>query len=308
MENKINLLIENIEKVIVGKKSVIVEVIAAMLSGGHVLIEDVPGVGKTKLVAALAKSVDGKFNRIQLTPDIMPSDIIGFSMLNSETHIFEYREGAVMHQIILADEINRTSPKTQSSLLEAMEEGQTTVGGKKYKLPEPFMVIATQNPSEFIGTYKLPEAQTDRFMMKLTVGYPDESEEMRMAENMLNGKTTENIESIMTAEDVIEMKKKVSAVKIKEEVIRYARNIADMTRNESRFVMGISPRAVISLIKASQAKAFLSGRDYVKPDDIKKVAPYVLSHRLTLTSEAKIAKENKEDIINKLINKTKVPI
>ncbi|MBQ5315600.1 MAG: MoxR family ATPase, partial [Oscillospiraceae bacterium] len=181
-------------------------------------------------------------------------------------------------------------------------------GGKKYKLPEPFMVIATQNPSEFIGTYKLPEAQTDRFMMKLSIGYPDESEEMRMAENMLNGKTTDTIESIMTAEDVIEMKKKVSAVKIKEEVIRYARDIADMTRNESRFVMGISPRAVISLIKASQAKAFLSGRDYVKPDDIKKVAPYVLSHRLTLTSEAKIAKENKEDIIIKLINKTKVPI
>ena len=209
---------------------------------------------------------------------------------------------------LVYDEINRTSPKTQSSLLEAMEEDQTTVGGKKYKLPEPFMVIATQNPSEFIGTYKLPEAQTDRFMMKLSIGYPDESEEMRMAENMLNGKTTDTIESIMTAEDVIEMKKKVSAVKIKEEVIRYARNIADMTRNESRFVMGISPRAVISLIKASQAKAFLSGRDYVKPDDIKKVAPYVLSHRLTLTSEAKIAKENKEDIIIKLINKTKVPI
>ena len=299
---------KHISDYFVGKEEIIENLLICLLSGGHILLEGVPGVGKTTLALTLAKSVKCDFGRIQFTPDTLPTDIMGTEIFNMKTGEFEYREGAVMHQIILADEINRTSPKTQSSLLEAMEEGQTTVGGKKYKLPEPFMVIATQNPSEFIGTYKLPEAQTDRFMMKLSIGYPDESEEMRMAENMLNGKTTDTIESIMTAEDVIEMKKKVSAVKIKEEVIRYARNIADMTRNESRFVMGISPRAVISLIKASQAKAFLSGRDYVKPDDIKKVAPYVLSHRLTLTSEAKIAKENKEDIIIKLINKTKVPI
>ena len=292
---------KHISDYFVGKEEIIENLLICLLSGGHILLEGVPGVGKTTLALTLAKSVKCDFGRIQFTPDTLPTDIMGTEIFNMKTGEFEYREGAVMHQIILADEINRTSPKTQSSLLEAMEEGQTTVGGKKYKLPEPFMVIATQNPSEFIGTYKLPEAQTDRFMMKLTVGYPDESEEMRMAENMLNGKTTDTIESIMTAE-------KVSAVKIKEEVIRYARDIADMTRNESRFVMGISPRAVISLIKASQAKAFLSGRDYVKPDDIKKVAPYVLSHRLTLTSEAKIAKENKEDIIIKLINKTKVPI
>lgn len=292
----------------VGKEEIIENLLICLLAGGHILLEGVPGVGKTTLALTLAKSLKCDFGRIQFTPDTLPTDIMGTEIFNMKTGEFEYREGAVMHQIVLADEINRTSPKTQSSLLEAMEEGQTTVGGKKYKLPEPFMVIATENPSEFIGTYKLPEAQIDRFMMKLSIGYPDESEEMRMAENMLNGKTTENIESIMTAEDVIKMKKEVSAVKIKEEVIRYARNIADMTRNESRFVMGISPRAVILLIKASQAKAFLSGRDYVKPDDIKAVAPYVLSHRLTLTSEAKIAKENKEDIITKLINKTKVPI
>ena len=225
-----------------------------------------------------------------------------------KTGEFEYREGAIMHQIVLADEINRTSPKTQASLLEAMAEGQTTVGGVKHKLPEPFMVIATQNPVEFMGTYPLPEAQIDRFMMKINIDYPDEAEELRMTKNMLAGKTVDTVKSVITAADVIKLREQTSAVAIKDNVILYARNIAEMTRNEKRFVLGASPRAVLALVKASQAKAMLEGRDFVKPDDIKAVAPFVLGHRLTLTSEARIAKENKDDILQKLIYKTKLPL
>ena len=279
-----------------------------LFAGGHILLEGVPGVGKTTLASTLARSVDCDFGRIQFTPDSLPTDVMGSEVFNMKTGEFEYREGAIMHQIVLADEINRTSPKTQSSLLEAMAEGQTTVSGVKHKLPEPFMVIATQNPVEFMGTYQLPEAQMDRFMMKLTIGYPNAEEELRMAQNMLSGRTAETVESVITSQDVIEIRKKVADVTIKDEVIRYARNIADMTRNEKRFVLGASPRAVLALVKASQAKAFLDGRDFVKPDDIKAVATQVLGHRLTLTSEARIAKENKDDIINYLIQHTKIPL
>ena len=212
MENKINLLVENIEKVIVGKRSVIVEVIAAMLSGGHVLIEDVPGVGKTKLVAALAKSVDGKFNRIQLTPDIMPSDIIGFSMLNSETHIFEYREGAAMCNFLLADEINRASPKAQSSLLEVMEEFQISLDGKTHKLPSPFMTLATQNPVETYGTYHLPEAQMDRFIMRVSMGYPTNAEEIEILGRMEFENPIDKISAVVSLEEITEYQKKVTEV------------------------------------------------------------------------------------------------
>ena len=233
---------------------------------------------------------------------------MGTEIFNMKKGEFEYREGAIMHQIVLADEINRTSPKTQASLLEAMAEGQTTVSGVKHKLPEPFMVIATQNPVEFMGTYPLPEAQIDRFMMKLTIDYPGEDEELRMTKNMLAGKTIETVESIITAEDVCRMKEQVAKITIKDEVVRYARNIAEMTRSEKRFVLGASPRTVLALVKASQAKAFLEGRDFVKPDDVKAVAPFVLTHRLTLTSEARIAKENKDDILRKLIHNTKIPL
>ena len=271
-------------------------------------MEGVPGVGKTTLASTLARSVECDFGRIQFTPDTLPTDVMGTEIFNMKTGEFEYREGAIMHQIVLADEINRTSPKTQASLLEAMAEGQTTVSGIKHRLPQPFMVIATQNPVEFMGTYPLPEAQIDRFMMKLTVDYPDESEELRMTKNMLAGKTSDTVKSVITAEDVIKIKEQVADVAIKDEVIRYARNIAEETRLEKRFVLGISPRAVLALVKASQAKAFLEGRDYVKPDDVKAVAPFVIGHRLTLTSEAKIAKENKDDLIQKLIRKTKIPL
>ena len=304
----INKLKKHISEYFVGKEETIENLLICLFSGGHILLEGVPGVGKTTLASTLARSVECDFGRIQFTPDTLPTDVMGTEIFNMKTGEFEYREGAIMHQIVLADEINRTSPKTQASLLEAMAEGQTTVSGIKHRLPQPFMVIATQNPVEFMGTYPLPEAQIDRFMMKLTVGYPDESEELRMTKNMLAGKTSDTVKSVITAEDVIKIKEQVAGVTIKDEVIRYARNIAEETRLEKRFVLGISPRAVLALVKASQAKAFLEGRDYVKPDDVKAVAPLVIGHRLTLTSEAKIAKENKDDLIQKLIRKTKIPL
>lgn len=304
----INKLKKHISEYFVGKEETIECLLICLFAGGHILIEGVPGVGKTTLASTLAKSVKCDFGRIQFTPDTLPTDVMGTEIFNMKTGEFEYREGAVMHQIVLADEINRTSPKTQASLLEAMAEQQTTVSGVKHRLPEPFMVIATQNPVEFMGTYPLPEAQIDRFMMKITVDYPDEAEELRMTKNMLGGKTVETVESVITAEDVVKMKEQTAKVTIKDPVILYARNIAELTREEKRFVIGASPRAILALIKASQAKAFLDGRDFVKPDDIKAVAPFVLTHRLSLTSEAKIAKEKKDDIIAKLISKAKVPV
>ncbi len=304
----IERLRESIKEIFVGKDQVVEQVLLCLLAGGHVLLEDVPGVGKTTLARTLAGAVSCDFGRIQFTPDTLPTDVMGTEIFNMKTGEFEYREGAVMHQIVLADEINRTSPKTQASLLEAMAEGQTTVSGVKHKLPQPFMVIATQNPVEFMGTYPLPEAQIDRFMMKITLDYPDEAEEVRMTQNMLAGKTIDTVESIMTSADILNIQKQTADVTVKEEIIRYARNIAEMTRNEKRFVLGVSPRAVLALVRASQAKALLDGRDFVKPDDVRAVAPFVLGHRLTLSSEAKIAKENKDEILGKLIRNTKLPL
>lgn len=291
-----------------GKEDVVENVLICLLSGGHVLLEDVPGVGKTTLAKTLAATVGLSFSRIQFTPDTLPSDVTGVSVYNPKTGEFQYKEGVIMHQILLADEINRTSPKTQASLLEAMAEGQVTVDGKRYLLPEPFMVIATQNPIGFLGTYPLPEAQLDRFMMKLSVGYPPENEEIRLIHDYLDGKNAKLPESVCTKEEILALREEVKKVTISESVIRYIREITDRTRREERFVMGASPRAMLFLTAAARAKAFLSKRSFVLPDDVKAVAVNVLHHRMALTSESRIKNEDVDGIIKSLILKVKVPM
>ena len=292
----------------VGKEETIDNLLICLLAGGHVLLEDVPGVGKTTLARILAGSVDMSFGRIQFTPDTLPGDVTGFSVYNMKTSELEYREGAIMHQIILADEINRTSPKTQAALLEAMAEGSVTVDGKRYNLPSPFMVIATQNPIEFIGTFPLPEASMDRFMMRLSLGYPDKDEEIRMVKNYLDGKNAEVITPVCSAEEIEELRTYVSKIAINNNVISYAEDIIDMTRKEPSFVLGGSTRSLLYLTKAAQARAYMQGRDFVKPDDIKEVAVNTLHHRLSLTREAKIRKDNIDTIIKSLVLKVKVPM
>lgn len=307
-DNMVDRLKNQLQEYFVGKDELVDEILICLFAGGHVLLEDVPGVGKTTLARVLAKSMDCDFGRIQFTPDTLPSDVVGTDIYNMKTGEFEFKEGAVMHQIVLADEINRTSPKTQASLLEAMAEGQVSVGNTIRKLPNPFMVIATQNPISFMGTYPLPEAQMDRFMMKLSIGYPGKEEEMRLAKNLLQGKVVEYMEPVISTEDIIKIREEVTKVTVKEEVLGYLQDIIELTRNEERFVLGASPRAMLSLMRAAQARAYMQGRDFVKPDDIKKLVVPTLHHRVSLTSEAKIGKDDIDKILTSLTLKAKVPM
>lgn len=307
-DSAVRALRDQVNEYFVGKSSVVEDVLTCLLAGGHVLLEDVPGVGKTTLARTIARSTDCSFGRIQFTPDTLPTDVVGLYVYNMKTGDFDYKAGAIMHQMILADEINRTSPKTQACLLEAMAEGQVTVDGTVYELPRPFMVIATQNPVEFIGTYPLPEASKDRFMMKLSIGYPEASREIQMAANFIKGHTDNVIKPVCTASDILSLKEQVSAVHVSDKLLGYIQGIISSTRSESRFVMGASPRATISLVAASRARAFLDGRDYVRPDDVKAVAVNVLHHRLTLTSSSKISGEDTDGILKSLILKEKIPM
>jgi MoxR-like ATPase len=297
----------NIETAVIGKSEVIKLLLTAFIAGGHILIEDLPGVGKTTLANALAKSINSGFTRIQFTPDTLPSDITGMTIYNMHTGTFEFSRGAVMNNIILADELNRTSPKTQASLLEAMEERQVTVDGKTYPLPAPFMVIATQNPVDYLGTYSLPEAQLDRFMMKLSIGYPDENAENEMITKNIKGAAVKKLEAVTDGKAIEDIQKEVLEVEIHKDIVSLAVNIVNETRRNPSLALGASPRAAIALAKASQAWAYIDGRNYVSPDDMLKVAPYVLTHRLIVSSEAKLNKQTAKKIITDILSRIKLP-
>lgn len=307
MNEKIQLLTENIEKVIIGKRTPILQAITALLTEGHVLVEDVPGVGKTQLAAALAKSVNGVFSRVQMTPDIMPSDITGFSMLNRETGDFDFRKGAAFCNFLLADEINRASPKAQSSLLEVMEEHQVSADGETYTLPKPFMVLATQNPVETYGTYHLPEAQMDRFAMKISMGYPTAEEEISILDRNEYENPITGISSVLATEDIVSLQEQVKQVRAAESVKRYIISIVTASRNNEGIRLGISPRGSIALYKAAKAWAFINGRDYIIPQDVKDCGVCTLAHRIMLSPKGKSMYVTAEAAMEKLLNSVPVP-
>lgn len=309
MNQDIQKLTESIGSVIVGKESVIRCVIAGLLCSGHILIEDVPGVGKTQLAAALSRSVGGSFNRIQLTPDVMPSDITGFSMVNQQTFELEFRPGAAMCNFLLADEINRASPKVQSALLEVMEEHQISIDGVTHKLPQPFMVLATQNPVETYGTYHLPEAQMDRFFMRISMGYPSEEEELQILSRTEHHNPLENIkEAALHPEDILRLQQEVEKVFVSEPVKHYILQIVAATRTHAALTLGASPRGSIALYKAAKANAFLSGRDFALPDDVKAMAESVLAHRLILSPKGKSQLGSAAAVIAEVLAAVPVPM
>lgn len=308
MNENICKLADSVGKVIVGKNDTVIRLISALLCEGHVLLEDVPGVGKTQLITALSRSIGGKFNRIQLTPDVMPSDIAGFTMMNQKTGDFIYRDGAVMCNFLLADEINRASPKVQSALLEAMEERQISLDGVTHNLPKPFLVMATQNPVETYGTFHLPEAQMDRFFMKLSMGYPSEEEEIKILERTEKNNPIVNIEApVMTVDDIIAMQDEVKKIRVTEQVKQYIVRIVASTRNDRNTTLGISPRGSIALYKAAKAFAYIYEREYVTPDDVKNVAVSVLAHRIILSPQGKTAFGSNEEYIENLLQNCSVP-
>lgn len=302
-------LMDNVSRVIVGKEEAIEYALIALLCKGHVLIEDVPGVGKTTLASALAKSLDCTFRRIQFTPDLMPSDVTGFTLVNFQSGAMEYREGAVMSQVVLADEINRTSPKTQSALLEVMEEHQVTVDGVTHPLPQPFIVLATQNPGEFVGTYPLPEAQMDRFFLKISIGYPTIEQEMDVLERYSGTvKPMEQLQSVCSAEDVIQMQQMVSEIYCSPEVRSYVATLAAQTRRDPALRLSASTRAAIALIHGAQACALLDGRDFILPEDVQHMVLPVLSHRVVLNPEARMKGVTSEMVISNIMKNTPVPV
>ncbi len=304
---KLNALAENIERVIVGKRSTIDLVMTAMLTGGHVLIEDVPGVGKTQLVSSLARSCSGVFGRLQLTPDVMPTDITGFTMIDRNTGKNEFRQGAAFCNFLLADEINRASPKSQSALLEIMEEGQVSIDGETYPLPQPFMVLATQNPVETYGTYHLPEAQMDRFLMKISVGYPEPSDEIDILLRNEQSVSPKALEEVITCEEILSLREKTKLIRCSDKLREYIISLVDATRGAEYIRLGVSPRGSIALYRASKAYAMICGRGYVIPDDVKFLAPYVLAHRIILTPKGKTSVGTPEGAVNKLLSEIPVP-
>ena len=297
----------NVERVLVGKPDVIRIALVTLLAEGHLLVEDVPGVGKTSLAKALARSIDCTVSRIQFTPDLLPSDVTGVSIYNRQTGGFEFRPGPVFANIVVGDEINRASPKTQSALLECMEEQQVTVDTTTYHLDEPFMVIATQNPIEMEGTYALPEAQRDRFTARVSIGYPDLQAELLMVDEHAGHNPLNDLEAVSDAATVHRLIRTVRAVHMSPDVRRYAVEIAAATRQIPEIRLGASPRATLQLVRAARAQAALSGRDFVVPDDLHAVAVPVLAHRLVLTTEAHAARRSATDVVNSVLHRVPVP-
>lgn len=308
MHKQVESIVKNIKQVIVGDEEVLENVIISLLSGGHILLEGFPGMGKTKLALAIARSVEGKFRRIQFTPDILPSDITGFSLFNKNTREFEYQEGAAMCHFLLGDEINRASPRVQSSLLEAMEEGQITVDGEIRKLPNPFMVIATQNTIENQGTYLLPEAQMDRFFMKLSMDYPTREQWREIMDRFEKDDPLSTLKGVISLEEVIGLQRQVKEVIVSGEIKEYMLDIVVALMNHKNVQIGVSPRGSIALLKAAKAAAFIKGRNYVIPDDVQKVVQPVLGHRLILAPSSEWNNIKSHDILQDVLRQVMPPV
>ena len=298
---------DEVEKVVVGKRTEVLHLLTALLAGAHVLIEDVPGTGKTTLASTLAHVTGLDFKRAQFTPDVMASDITGFHIYNRRKEDFEFREGLVMCNLLLADEINRASPKTQSALLEAMEEGKVTVDGTTMDIPDPFMVIATQNPAGYVGTYPLPEAQLDRFALKISMGYPSPAEEMNIIKARKEDNPIKNVSAVLTRDELRTIRKMVTTVHMDDELYKYIVTLITATRKHPALALGASPRASVALVHLAQAYAFLRGRDYVLPDDIAGLFRAAIAHRLMLRQEAKLAHQTTQDVLSEILRTTEVP-
>jgi MoxR-like ATPase len=302
-----NKLISNLEKVIVGKRQPIELTIVGLLCQGHVLIEDVPGVGKTVLARSLAKSLGCSFNRLQFTPDMLPSDVTGVSIYNQLKRVFEFRPGPIFSQVVLVDEINRATPKTQAALLEAMEERQVTVDGKTHPLPSPFMVLATQNPIEYEGTFPLPEAQLDRFLLRVRLGYPNPKDEIEILDRQQLHHPIETLQSVIKVDELKEAMDEIKKVYVSDAIKRYEVELTNRTRQNEDVYLGASPRGSLALFRTGQVSAALAGRDYVLPDDIKRLAIPVLAHRLIVGPAARLRELNAEQIVQEILENTPVP-
>lgn len=307
MITKNESIVAEVRKSFVGNKRIVQKVLVTMLAGGHVLLEDIPGVGKTTLAVAFTRAMELSCNRIQFTPDVMPTDVTGFTMLRPDTQIMEYQPGAVMCNFLLADEINRASTRTQAALLEAMEENSVTVDGVTHQLPQPFMVIATQNPTGSSGTQLLPESQTDRFMSRLSIGYPDEQDEFEMMVRKHGYRQDNDIDAVTNAADLLQMQKQVSRVYIKDEIYQYILRLTRATREHKLIQQGASPRCTVSLMSLAQAVAYISGRDYVIPEDVRSMYIDCTAHRLILTPEAKRDKLTPEAVLLRIMESIKQP-
>ena len=296
-----------VKKVIIGKDDIIIKVLLSILAGGHVLIEDIPGVGKTTLALALSKALSLDYKRLQFTPDVLPTDVTGFTILNKQTQKFEYRQGAALTNLFLADEINRTSSKTQSALLEIMEEGKVTVDGVTYKAPDPYIIIATQNPIGSIGTQMLPESQMDRFIVRLTMGYPNLESEVIMLKSKQNLVPIDSVQPVVTAEDIIHARSQVEQIYVADQIFEYIARLAEATRNHQYIKLGLSPRGTIALLRMTKATALLKGRNYVVPDDVIYSFKDVVLHRLIFNSKAKINGISDEQVLKDITSTVQVP-